>query len=98
MWLSAGSRPRFPGTELHGAAAAAEDRRVLMEATGTADLDELARMAMGRPAVGPSSGASTLLRAWVLKDRVDALLQRECRKEFDIVRAALATCGPVQGA
>lgn len=52
MWLSAGSRPRFPGTELHGAAAAAEHRRVLMEATGTADLDELARMAMGRPAVG----------------------------------------------
>ena len=44
----------IPGTELHGAAAAAEGRRILMEATGTADLDELTRAAMVRPAVDPS--------------------------------------------
>lgn len=41
-----------PGTALHGLDAAAEARRMLMETTGTTDLDELTLLAMSRPAVG----------------------------------------------
>ena len=58
-------------------------------------------MAMGRPAVGTSSGASPVVRARVpqaLKDRVGALAQREHRKESDIVREALAAYVQLQGA
>lgn len=74
---------------------------MLREATGTTDLDDLTRLAMGRPAVGASSSASPVVRARVpqaLKDRVDALAQREHRKESDIVREALATYVQLQGA
>ena len=90
-----------PATVRRGPAAAAEGRRMLMEATGTTDLDELTRLAVGRPAVGTSSGASPVVRARVpqaLKDRVDALAQREHRKESDIVREALAAYVQLQGA
>lgn len=58
---------------------------MLMEATGIDDLDELTRLAMGRPAVGTSSGASPVVRARVaqaLKDHVHALAQREPRKDL----------------
>ena len=91
----------IPGTELHGEAAAAEVRRMLLETTGTTDLDELTRMAMGRPAVGTSSGASPVVRARVpqaLKDRVNALARRQHRKESDIVREALAAYVQLQEA
>ena len=90
-----------PATILRGPAATAEARRVLLEASGAADLEELTRMAMGRPVVGSTPGASPVVRARVpqaLKDRIDALAQREHRKESDIVREALAAYVQLQGA
>lgn len=74
---------------------------MLMEANGTDDLDELTRLAMDRPAVGTSSGASPVVRAWVaqaLKDHVHALAQREHRKGSDIVGEAVAAYARGQGA
>lgn len=82
-----------PGTVLRGAAAASEAQRDLMEATGTASLDELTRVVLGRPSLGSRTGASPVLRARVpqaLKDRVAELARRENRKESDVVRDAVA--------
>lgn len=90
-----------PATVRRGPDAAAEARRVLMEATGATDADELTRLAMGRPSVGTSSGKSLMVRARVpqaLKARLEALAQREHRKESDIVREALAAYVQLQGA
>ena len=74
---------------------------MLMEASGATDMEELTRLVMGRPPVGTASGASPIVRARVpqaLKDRLDALAQREHRKESDIVREALAAYVQIQGA
>lgn len=84
----------IPSTIRRGPDAATEARRMLMEASGAADMEELTRLVTGRPRVGTTSGASPVVRARVpqaLKDRLGALAQREHRKESDIVREALAT-------
>lgn len=83
-----------PSTIRRGPDASAEARRMLMEASGATDMEELTRLVTGRPRVGTASGASPVVRARVpqaLKDRLDALAQHEHRKESDIVREALAT-------
>jgi len=43
-----GIRP-IPGSERRGEASAAQGRQILMEATGTASLDEAMQVALGRP-------------------------------------------------
>lgn len=83
-----------PGTAKRGAAAAVEAQHLLMEATGAASVDELTRMALGRPRLGAERGASPVLRARVpqaLKDSVTAIAEREHRTESDVVRDALAS-------
>lgn len=77
---------------LYGEAAAEEGRRMLREATGTDDLDELTRMLASRR--GDDVGAEdwSAVQAQVsqdLKDRLEALARREQRSESDIVREAL---------
>lgn len=47
-----GSLTPVPGTAVHGPDAAAEARQMLMEATGTIDLEELTNLALGHPAAG----------------------------------------------
>lgn len=82
-----------PGTTVRGTGAAEQARALLLEATGTTSTEELTRVALGRPALGASSGASPVVRARVpqaLKDRVIALAEREHRNESDVVRDALA--------
>lgn len=82
-----------PGTVRRGADAAAEAQRSLIDATGATNMDELTRIALGRPALGTKTGASPVVRARVtqeLKDRVTELAEREHRKESDVVRDALA--------
>ncbi len=90
-----------PKTLKHGAEASAEARRLLMEASGAADLEELTKIVLGRPAVGDNAGVSPVIRARVpqaLKDRVGALAAREHRKESDIVREAVAAYVSLQDA
>lgn len=82
----------IPGTQLHGEAAAAEGRRMLMEAAGTTDLDELTRLAVGRPAVGTPSGTSPVVRArvpQVLKEQLDTYAADHGQKASEVVREAL---------
>ena len=89
------------GINLRGSAAAAEGRRLLMEATGAASPEEVTQIALGRPRVGTASGPSPVVRARVpqsLKDRVAAIAEREQRKESDVVRDALAAYVEVRAA
>lgn len=82
-----------PGTVRRGADAAAQAQRNLLEAAGATSLDELTRVALGRPSLGEKGGESPVVRARVpqaLKDRVAAIAEREHRKESDVVRDALA--------
>ncbi len=81
-----------PGTIRHGAAAAADAQRLLMDATGATTPDDAATIAVGRPSLGATAGASPVVRARVpqaLKDRLTALAARQHLKESDIVREAL---------
>lgn len=82
-----------PGTVRRGADAAAEAQRLLMEVTGTTTAGDAARVALGRPSLGATGGASPVVRARVpqaLKDQVLELAKREHVKESDVVREALA--------
>lgn len=81
-----------PSSVLHGAAAAAEGRRILREATGTDDLDELTRMVTGGRDVGTSADDWPVVHTQVsqdLKDRLATFAQREQRSESEIVCEAL---------
>lgn len=80
------------GINLRGDAAAAEGRRLLMEATGASSIEDVVRIALGRPRLGATAGPSPVVRARVpqaLKDRVTEIAERENRNESDIVRDAL---------
>lgn len=82
-----------PGTVRRGAAAASEAQRLLMEATGASSIEEMTRVALGRPGLGAPGGASPVVRARVpesLKKAVAAIAARDHRHESDIVREALA--------
>lgn len=82
-----------PGTIRRGPAATEETRLLLMEATETDTLEDMTRVALGRPKVGAARGASPVVRARVpqaLKDRVLEVAEREHVNESDVVRAALA--------
>lgn len=87
-----GERTVKSGTVRRGEAARAEARTALREATGAATPQEAVRLAVGRPSVGSGKrGPSPVVRARVpqsLKDRVQALAEREQRDESDIVRGA----------
>ncbi len=88
-----GDLPVKPGTVRRGSAATQEAQRNFFEATGATNMDELTRIALGRPSVGTQTGASPVVRARVpqsLKDRVAAIAESEHRKESDVVRDALA--------
>lgn len=93
-----------PGTIRRGpaaAAAAAAAQSTLMEATGTSTIEELTRVAQGRPPLGAEPGASPVVRARVpkeLKDRVSELAHRDHVKESDIIRRALALYTTALGA
>lgn len=90
-----------PGSSLRGAAAAEEARRVLMAATGAASVEDVTRIALGRPSAGSPGGESPVVRArvpWALKARVAALAKSEHRKESDVVRDALAAYVEVKAA
>lgn len=90
-----------PGTVRRGPDAAAEAKRLLMEATGAASKAELTRVVLGRPALGTKGGASPVIRARVphaLKQRVAEIAERENRNESDIVRDALAAYVEVRAA
>lgn len=87
--LAAVSGPAHRGT----AESRTEVARLLMEATGTRDVQEAIRVGAGRPKVGSGTGPSPVIRARVpeeLKARVAALAARENLRESDIVREALA--------
>lgn len=80
-----------PGTVRRGTKAAEAARHALMDATGTATIEEAARVAVGRPPLG-HQGRSPVLRARVpqaLKDQVQQLAASQHRKESEIVRDAL---------
>ncbi|WP_030013195.1 hypothetical protein [Curtobacterium sp. S6] len=90
-----------PNTTKRGAEATAHARKLLLEASGAADLDELTKITLGRPTVGSPTGVSPVIRARVpqaLKDRVGALAAREHRKEADIIREAVAAYVSLQDA
>lgn len=90
-----------PGTIRRGPAAAAAAQSTLMEAAGTSTLEELTRVAQGRPPLGAEPGASPVVRARVpkeLKDRVSELARRDHVKESDIIRRALALYTTALGA
>lgn len=81
------------GTVRRGAPASAEAQRLLMEATGAASVEDMARVALGRPSLSAPGGASPVVRARVpesLKKAVAAIAARDHRHESDIVRDALA--------
>lgn len=83
-----------PSTVRRGTEAAEESRRLLMEAAGVTNSDELmTRVALGRPAGGAPGGASPVVRARVpqpLKARIVEIAEHDHRNESDIVRDALA--------
>ena len=82
-----------PGTVRRGAGAAAEAQRLLMEATGATSIEDMTRVALGRPSLSAPGGASPVVRARVpesLKKAVAAIAARDHRHESDIVRDALA--------
>lgn len=82
-----------PGTARHGTDATGEAQRLLLEATGTTNTEELTRIALGRPSLSAPGGPSPVIRARVpqaLKERITALAEKENRKESDVVRDALA--------
>ena len=81
------------GTARRGPAATAETQHLLMEATGTASLEDMTQVALGRPSLSAPGGSSPVVRARVpeaLKKAVAAIADQEHRKESDIVREALA--------
>lgn len=79
-----------PSSVLYGEAAAEEGRRMLREATGTDDLDELTRMLASRGGDGAEDWPEVQAQvSQDLKDRLEALARREQRSESDIVREAL---------
>lgn len=81
------------GTVRRGDEARAHAREALMEATGTATLDDAIRLAVGRPPVGAPRGASPVVRTRVpqaIKDRLTLIAAREHRTESAIVREAVA--------
>ncbi|RII40854.1 hypothetical protein DWB68_15745 [Galactobacter valiniphilus] len=82
-----------PGTVKRGSASRQEAQVLLMEATGTLSVEEMKRVALGRPRVGVAAGETPIMRARVpqeLKAGFAALALRENRKEADLVREALA--------
>lgn len=82
-----------PGTARRGPDAAAEAQRLLMEATGTTSVEDMTRIALGRPSLSAPGGASPVIRARVpesLKNAVAAIAARDNRRESDVVRDALA--------
>lgn len=79
-----------PSSVLHGAAAEKEGRRMLREATGTDDLDELTRMLANRRGDGAEDWPAVQAQvSQDLKEQLEALARREQRSESDIVREAL---------
>lgn len=79
-----------PSSVLYGEAATEESRRMLREATGTDDLDELTRMLASRDGDGAEDWPAVQAQvSQDLKDRLEALARREQRSESDIVREAL---------
>lgn len=82
-----------PGTVRRGTDAAAEAQRLLMEATGGTSLEDMTRLALGRPSLSAPGGASPVIRARVpesLKKAVAAIAASDNRLESDIVREALS--------
>ena len=80
-----------PSSVLYGEAAAEEGRRMLREATGTDDVDELTRMLASRGGDGAEDWPEVQVEvSQDLKDRLAALARQEQRSESDIVREALA--------
>lgn len=82
-----------PGSIRRGPEVAEHAQKLLLEVTGAATVEELTRLALGRPPVGKTRGASPVIRARVpqaLKDRVAQIAERDHLKESDIVRDALA--------
>lgn len=80
-----------PGTVRRGPEAAEAARAALMGATGATTVEEAARIAVGRPALG-HGGKSPVVRARVpqaLKDRLHQIAQEQHRNESEIVREAL---------
>lgn len=82
----------IPGTKLTGKDAADQAQGLLMEATETDTIDDMYRVALGRPPVGSKGGASPTVRTRVpqsLKDAISAKAKKEDRTESEIMRAAL---------
>lgn len=81
-----------PRTVRRGADAAAEAQRSLMEATGALNVEDMTRIALGRPSLSAPGGASPVIRARVpesLKAAVAAIAARDHRPESEVVREAL---------
>lgn len=79
-----------PTSVLYGEAAAEEGRRMLREATGTDDVDELTRMLANRRGDGAEDWPAVQAQvSQDLKDQLEALARHEQRSESDIVRDAL---------
>lgn len=82
-----------PGTIRGRDYAAADAQQLLMEATGTASVEDMTRVALGRPTLDAPGGASPVVRARVpetLKQAVAAIAAHDNRRESDVVRDALA--------
>lgn len=82
-----------PGTIRQGPRASADARNLLLETTGATTIDELTKMALGRPTVGDDRGESPVVRTRVsrtLKDCLAAIAKRDGRKESEVIREALA--------
>jgi hypothetical protein len=82
-----------PGTLKRGEDAAAEGRRLLLEMTGAATVEDAIRVGAGRPRLGEQVGPSPTIRArvpWALKAEVEALARKQNRRESEIIREAIA--------
>jgi hypothetical protein len=82
-----------PGTALHGAAAVAEGRRMLMAATGSTNIREATRVALGRPRLDAAHGPTPVWRVRApetLDEQVRALAAQRHVPLSQVVRDAVA--------
>jgi hypothetical protein len=89
----AGDLQPVPGTALHGAAAAGAGRAALLAATGADTVEDVTRMALGRPRLGEDRRPSAVWKVRAsaqLDDQVRAHLQAHGIAFPDLVRDAVS--------
>jgi len=89
--IDSGEVSTIPGTEHHGEAAAAQGKRLLMDATGTATIDEAVSVALGRPrkeAIPTTTVKAVMPEPMV--ERVHRLAQRQKVSAAQVLRTATA--------